>query len=918
MKVRSTLLLAIVCLLPVQRTAAQEPVRTGRIVGFVRDQASGTPIPGAQVGIAAATGGQRVTVGIDGRYTLLSVPAGPTALVVRAIGYAPKTVSGVDVPAGGVASLDITLTEQTIEVAEISVSAAVERGSVAQGLEEQRSAPNIVNSVTAEQIARSPDADAAQAVQRVSGVSVQDGRYVFVRGLGERYTTTSLNNARIPSAEPDRKVVPLDLFPASMLEAVSTSKTFTPDQPGDFSGAQVNLRTREFDRGRVLTLGLTTGYNTAATGRVLQMAPRESGDLLGLNGSVRALPAPLAAIPGSLIGTPSSDIPMLISSFRNVWNSESNTAAPNASSSFSVGGEDPVLGHLFGYLASLTYNYNTDVRRNEQRALGVADGQGGARPQNEYQGESVTASVLWGGVANLSTRLGSTTRLTFNNTYNRGGDNTAVRMAGFNEEFAHTFDVTRLQYIARSVRSNQLAGEHLLAGHHTVAWTLTSSGVTRDEPDRSDLVYEANRDTITGSVTPVQWFGAPKAGNRTFTAVSEHGLQADVSWRWAFHGLAGPAVKVGGQYRTTDRDAETRSYDIVNQSLGTASLQLPAEQIFTRADSLFMTANVLGGRYTAADKLAAGFAMLEAPLAHRLRLIAGARVEHSDVQVNTLATNGTPSVAAPVTTDVLPSVSINADLGRHQQIRLAATQTLSRPEYRELSDVCYFEMLGGLTSCGNPSLHRALIQNLDARWEWYPRGGEIVSVGLFAKHFDEPIERVLVATTGANTVGFVNTESAANYGLEVEVRKSLGMFGSAFLPFFAGVNATVMRSQINVGNANVTSLTNTSRPMVGQSPYVVNASLGYLSGTGRLAATAFYNIVGRRIVEAGTQPLPDSYEEARSVLDLSLRYNLWHEVSLKVDARNLLDTPFLTTQGAVTRLRYTAGRTMAFGFTWAP
>lgn len=895
---------------------AQETARTGRIVGYVRDQATGTPIAGAQVGIAA--GGQRVTAALDGRYTLLSVPAGPVALAIRAIGYAPKTVSGLDVPAGGVAVLDITLTSQTIELVELNVTAAVERGSVAQGLEEQRSAPNIVNAITAEQIARSPDGDAAQAVQRVSGVSVQDGKYVFVRGLGERYTTTSLNNARIPSAEPDRKVVPLDLFPSGLLEAVSTSKTFTPDQSGDFSGAQVNLRTREFDHGRVLTWSLSTGYNTAATGRSLQMAPRVSGDLFAVGGSARNLPAPLAAIPGSLSGAPSTQIPALIGSFRDVWNAERGTGAPNGGTSFSVGGEDPVLGHLFGYLASLTYSYSTDVRQGEQRALGVSDGNGGARPLNEFRGGTVTSSVLWGGIANLSTRLGSSTRLTFNNTYNRGGDNSAIRMAGFHEEFARTFDITRLQYVSRAVRSNQLAGEHLLARRHTVSWALTSSGVTRNEPDRSDLVYEASRDTTTGVVTPVQWFGAPSSGNRTFTAVSENGLQADASWRVALGGPGGPAIKVGGQYRTTDRSAETRSYDILNLSLGTASLRLPADQIFSRTDSLFLSANVLGGRYTASDQLAAGFAMVELPLSRRLRLIGGARVEHSDVRVNTIATNGSPSLAAPVTTDVLPSLAMNADLGRNHQLRLAATQTLSRPEYRELSDVCYFELLGGLTSCGNPALHRALIQNLDARWEYYPRGGEIVSVGLFAKHFDQPIERILVASTGANTVGYVNTERALNYGLEVELRKSLGMFGDAFLPFFAGINATVMQSRIRVGNANTTSLTNTSRPMVGQSPYVVNVSLGYLSGTGRLAATAFYNVVGRRIVEAGTEPLPDSYEEARSVLDLSLRYGLWRQVSLKLDAKNLLDTPFRTTQGAVTRLRYTVGRTMAFGFTWAP
>ncbi|MEK6769065.1 MAG: carboxypeptidase regulatory-like domain-containing protein, partial [Gemmatimonadota bacterium] len=181
------------------------PGATGRVVGRIIEETTGAPIPGAQVGVAA--GGAPVTSAIDGRYILLNLPAGPTAVAVRAIGYAPKTVSGVVVPPGGAAALDITLAPQAVQLGEITVAAEVERGSVAAALDEQRHSNNVVNAITAEQIARSPDSDAGQAVQRVSGVTVQDGRYVFVRGLGERYTTTSLNGSRIPSPEPERKVV---------------------------------------------------------------------------------------------------------------------------------------------------------------------------------------------------------------------------------------------------------------------------------------------------------------------------------------------------------------------------------------------------------------------------------------------------------------------------------------------------------------------------------------------------------------------------------------------------------------------------------------------------------------------------------------------------------------------------------------
>ncbi len=897
-----------------QQTPTAPPGATGRVVGRVLEESTGAPVPGAQVGVSS--GGSPTTASIDGRYVLLDVPAGPVALTVRAIGYSPKTVSGVFVPAGGVAVQDITIAAASVVLGEITVSAAAERGSVAAALAEQRDAPGIVNAVTAEQIARSPDSDAGQAVQRVSGVTVQDGRYVLVRGLGERYTTTSLNSARLPSPEPDRKVVPLDLFPSSLLEAVQTSKTFTPDQPGDFSGAQVNLRTREFFAGRVLSWSFASTVNTAATLRSLPVAPSVGSEWAGFAGRSRTLPLPIAAAPASLSGVDPAAMPGLIGSFRNVWTADQVRAAPSGSASFSVGGEDPVFGRLVGYLVSLTYAASTDARRGEQRALALADGSGGTRAENEYAGQSVTSAVLWGGILNLTTRLGSTAKLTFNNTYNRSGDNGVVRAAGFNEEFARYFDITRLSYVSRSVRSNQLAGEHLVGGRHQLTWAVTSSGVTRDEPDRSDLAYEAQVDTASGLVTPVAWWGGPRSGNRTFSALQESAWQGDVAWRWRLG--ARTAVKMGAQARTADRGADTRSYDIVNQSMSDTLRMRAPEQVFADTNDLWLVANANGGRYDATDRLWAGFGQVELPIGPRLRVLAGARLEHSDVRVDTRATDGTLSLANPVTTDLLPAVAVTWELSRTQQLRFSATQTLSRPEYREMSEVSYFEILGGVSVRGNSGLRRALIQNLDARWEFYPSGGEVVSVGLFAKHFDNPIERILVGTTGAETATFVNTDGASNYGVEIEVRRNLGFLSPALLPFTAFANATLMHSRITTGNDTISSLTNNARPMVGQSPYVVNAGIGYTSASGRFSGTALFNVTGRRITEVGVQPRPDTYEEARHLLDLALRYQVTRGFSLKLDAKNLLDAPYRTTQGAVTRHRYTVGRAFSVGIGWEP
>jgi len=917
MTVRSLRWLAAVTLAVTPSTLpAQEPqqaVRTGRIVGRILDETTGTPISGAQVGIAM--GGQSVSSGIDGRYTLLNVSPGATAIAVRAIGYAPKTVSGVDVPEGGVVAQDITLSAQGVQLNEITVEASAERGSVTRALEEQRSAPNIVNAVTAEQISRSPDSDAAQALQRVSGVTVQDGRYVLVRGLGERYTTTTLNSARLPSPEPERKIVPLDLFPSGLLEAVTTSKTFTPDQSGDFSGAQVDLRTREFDRGRVLAWSVSTGVNSAATGQSIPVGPRTGAEWLGFGASSRAIPAQLQAA-GNLSGLTTPEVQGLIGTMRNVWTAHQESGSPQASTSFTLGGEDPVFGQLVSYLGSVSYNYATEVRRDEQRALAQSDGAGGTLPYNSYGGMSGTTSVLWGGIVNLGVRLGAGSRIRFNNSYNRGGDNTATRASGFNEEFARFLDVTRLQYVERSVRTNQLIGEHLLAGRHTISWAANSAGVTRDEPDRSDLAYNARRDTTNSSVTPVDWADITRSANRTYSELSEQSWQFDGAWRWQTGGAGSLALKFGAQYRTTERNADTRSYDRTNLALTSQDLAMEPESLFAQTDKFFMVANANGGRYDASDRLVAGFALAEAPLSRRIRLIGGVRVERSNVTVNTVAPDGTVTPASPEYTDVLPSLAANIELGRDHQLRASVSQTLSRPEYREMSSVCYFEMLGGLTSCGNPALQRALIQNADLRWEWYPRASEIVSIGVFVKHFAQPIERALQPTTNVPLVNYINADGAFNYGVELEIRKNLDhLLGAWALPWSVSLNATLMQSEIDLGD-NAFAMTNENRAMMGQSPYVVNAGLGYTSATGRLSASLYYNIVGRRITEAGAGGLQDSYEQPRNIFDASLRYALSQGVAFKLDLKNLADAPYEVRQGSVTRHRYTVGRTVTAGLSW--
>lgn len=891
---------------------------TGRIIGRVVESQQGAPVAGATVELVGIA--RSGVTAVDGRYILERVPAGPVSIRARMIGFGPKVVTGVVVPDGGSVAQDIALSTEVVQLAEIEVSAESERGTVNRALEEQRNATNIVSAITSEQIAKSPDGDAGQAVQRVSGVTVQDGRYVFVRGLGERYTTTALNGARIPSPEPERRVVPLDLFPSALLEGITTSKTFTPDQPGDFSGAAVNLKTREFPERRVATFSVSAGVNTAATGKDLVRAPTEGQEWLGRAGSERELPA-AAAGAGDLRGLDQSQINDIIGSFRNAWSGRVDNGSANGGFGFTLGGEDPIFAQPVGYIGSFTYSYGQEVRADEERSLIIANGSG-FEPLNRARGSTARNTVLWGGILNLSTRLGTRHKIGLNNTYNRSADNEASRLAGENEEFNVDLDVTRLTFVQRTVRSHQLTGEHLIGDDHLVDWSFTGSRVNRYEPDRSDIAYITDLDPATGTSQPISWVGAPRSATRTFSDLDESAYEGQGNYRLFLGSSAMPAiVKIGGAYRAVDRDVDSRAFDITNRGLSPADRQAPPEQIFAGPYaqdsrlSLFVNAN--GGRYDARDRLAAGYGQVELQLSDRLRLIGGARVEHWRLDLNTLSPQGIETTTDRENTDVLPSLALNYQLREDQVVRVSASQTLSRPEYREISPVSSFEPIGGLITFGNPDLRRALIQNYDARWEWYPGPGEVLSVGVFAKRFRDPIERVFVTLTGAAANSFVNAEKANNYGVELEARKGLGFLSPPLAALTAFANATLMRSRITPGNTDISSLTSRDRPMVGQAEYVFNGGLTYGNGGG-LSATALYNMVGPRIVEAGARPFPDAYERARHVVDLSVQFPLMGGTSLKLDARNLLDEPYEIVQGGVLRSRYRAGRVFAVGAAWHP
>lgn len=894
---------------------AQTPEqRPGRVAGQVVDASTGSPVGDASVQIAGSSRG--ASTSIDGRFSITGVPEGAVSIVVRRLGFAPKTVTGVVVPGGGTVEQNVALRPAAVRLTSEVVTASAERGTVSEALDRQRTAIQIVNSVTAEQITRSPDADAAAAVSRVSGVTVQGGKFVFVRGLGERYTTMSLNGARIPSPEPEKREVPLDIFPSALLQSITTSKTFTPDQPGDFSGADVDLRTRDFPLRRVVSYSTSTGFNSAA-GAALPVAPTTGPEWIGLAGSARRLPQDVRTATESPSAT-QADINRAIRSFRDVWTPRTGGAVPSTGAAISAGGQTPLGGLRLGYVASASYTRSQEVRRDETRALAVPDSRGGTRPYDVFRGQTGSIGVLWGGLLNLSTLLGPRTRVALNNTYNRSADNTASVDAGVREDFSYPTRRSLLDFVERSVRSNQLRVEHSLGESQQLALAVTSSGVRRSEPDRTEVQYVQETDPATGQPLPYALFSFnPDGARKTFGELREDALSGRVDYTLS-------VLRLGVAARATNRRSDTYSFSILSRNVPYSVREQSPEAIFSgpyvadTANAFYILRNSAGGSYTARDRVSAAYAMLTLSPREWLKVIGGARVEHANLTVTSASVLGGTNVARLNTTDVLPSLALTFALGESHNLRVSASQTLARPEYRELSPITYRDVLAERDIFGNANLKRTLIQNYDTRWEWYPRAGEVVSAGVFAKHFTQPIEQVDVATSGASQISFVNARAANDYGVEGELRLRMDRVARPLAPLTAFTNATVIRSRIDLSGDRLSALTNRVRPMVGQAPYVVNAGATWQSSSGRASGTVLYNIVGKRIVSAGVTPLPDTYEQPRAVLDASLQIPVFARVALKLDGKNLLDSPFEVRQGTVTRNRYRLGRAFGLGLRWQP
>jgi outer membrane receptor protein involved in Fe transport len=893
-----------------QDTSDQPVQRPGAITGVVVDQKQGQPLPGANVTIKGTTTG--TTTDLNGRYRLGGLAPGTYDILFSFVGFQQKTVTGVEVTSGKATTIEVTLAEETAQLDEVVIEAEAARDSEAGMLVNRAKAAGVTNAISAETIGRSGAGSAAAAMGNVTGASVVEGKFVNVRGLQGRYVTVQLNGTTLPNADPDGNSVSLDIFPSSLIDNIVTAKTFTPDKPGTFTGGAIDITTKSFPDDFFLDVSVSTAYNSE----------------VGLDGSLLRPPGGLEEVPSiadnALVpsqpfsGTNNPDLQRRNDLLNDLTQAFATSVAPspedvlgNRSAEVAVGDRFSVLGgRSLGAIASFTYDesfsgFNGGTTARFSQGLNADR----LQPEASYTTRRGVQETLWGGLAGVSFQLTPNNELGLRVVYNRDEERIARSETGIlprdNISGDRRFQTRVARVIERTVRSAQLDGTHQLGRGDRgvrVEWKTAVSAVGRDEPDNRFFQNEFSpgaTDTtyaISGPVT-----GLP---TRYFRDLSEQDWSGEGSIRVP---IGGAAVEAGGHFRTKAREFRERlfQHDAEAANFNGNPNAYVTEKAGMREDGRFGTyvkeVPSLGGNYDASLDTGAGYLMVETPVPGlpSLEFIGGARLEYSDMSLNTLDNN---TQGAFSQLDVLPSANLVWALRQDMNLRLAYGRTIALPSFREFSPFESFNFVGDFTERGNPSLNRTSIDNLDLRWEWFPSAGELLSASVYYKAFSDPIERTfLPESVDQGIVTYRNRGSATVYGVELEGRKRLDGLASWLEHVQVGGNVTLTESQIDRTEDVLDLLErfrdnpSETRQLQGQSPFLVNLNAGYDNPETGTSVNVFFNRFGDRLQTVSANGV-DIFERARSTLDINASQRLLRGVTVSASVKNVLNSEQVVSQ----------------------
>lgn len=894
------------------------------ISGAARDD-SGQPIPGVTITVARAgeqSGGNVVVTDMAGAFNVTGLRPGSYVLEAALEGF-QQVSRTVTLVTGQTINVKLKLAPAFSQRVDV-VARAPRTGEVAI-LETRRQSAVVSDSVSAEEIRKTPDSSAAGVVERLTGVTLLSGKYVFVRGLGERYSGTTINGATLPTTETESRVVPLDLFPAKLLSSVNIVKTYTPDKPGDFGSGVVEMTTTEFPRSQTLKVTLGAGYDSSATANGFR---RYAGGLDWLGRGGQPLPA---GIPNEFIQRKSSlsntgfspeELQKFGRSLVGDWTgSRASSAPPAADFALTYGNTFDRLGVVLSAVTNHKYQTTDEV----QRYFGL-DAGGILVPNNDFALTTDREGSNSGLLGNLSLRLSDTNVLFLNSVLTRDASNENRFQTGINGASGGEIRDFRGRYQIEQVFSTRLRGEHNLPGPgigSLIEWSGAHSRATNESNLRENLYREASPGEFTLQV------GYSSSGELDYYHLADDINQGGLAYT-AFYAREGGAwsgsVKGGFDILRRTRNFGARRFAFTTPDQTQFDLTKTPEQLFT-AENIrpggFELREVTGinDAYDASHTIRAGYLMADSTFG-KLRLIGGARYENSDQSVSTFNPFDTRNPVRSINqqNDLLSSLNLVYQTSTSTNLRFGYGRTVNRPEFRELSPFAFVEVTGGRSIAGNPDLKEAKLDSYDLRWETFPDAGSVIAASTFYKKIRRPIERIIQPTSDFRT-SFINADSATLYGAEVELRRGLAIVSPALRDWSVNANYAWIKSDVVVGLQQLEATTSANRPLQGQADQSGNLALQFFRpGPGTLVRL-LGAYIGRRLSDVGAFGLPDIYEQPYTSIDAVVSQRIDHlanGLDLKLAVNNLLDRKREFIQSRYVQRSYIPGRTISISISYTP
>lgn len=870
--------------------------KKGKLAGQIVDEENGEPLIGASLIVVGSNFG--TSADIDGNYFLL-LEEGTYDVLVSYISYQSKTIKNVKIKSGKTTLLNITCRSDEVLLDEVVVEAKILKNSENGLLIAQRNSNRIFDGLSSQQISKNADSNVGSALKRVTGVSVVGGKDVFVRGLGNRYSNVQLNGAELPSTNPDKKEAPLDVFSANLVDNIVVQKTYTADQPGEFSGGSVQIETKDFPDARTLSVGMSTNYNTQSTFNSFLTYKGGKTDFIGYDNGKRGLPSSVDGIRVTETGTSEKSIKSseVISDFQNVWTPKTSTALIGQSYSVSYGNQFLMNETPVGLIASVNYGYSNSSRDEDYRNLFQPNSL-----SSDYKVSRGSANTSTNVMFNVFMKPTPTSKIGIKNVYTNKSEDQTTQLQGSYYNSDGEYKQTVLKFTQRNVYSTNAVYETFAKNFMESKFNFEGSfaKARRYEPDTRNTHYAYNESKEAFDVV------LSLRGNSHFF-LEQDDKNYNFKSTWEFKPISTLKIKTGALTFYKDREFKARKFIFdKNSNYTTERSEIPEVTlnpglVSDEGGLRFYESSQNSDSYDAEQVLFAGFLSTDFAVSKYLSFILGARVESSDQKLN--------KESALQTTDILPAVNATYKLSNEMNLRSAFSITLARPEFRELSEFFFSDFIGSRVVFGNPELKRTKISNYDLRWEFYPNAGEIIAVSGFYKRFKNPIE-IFHRGSQNSEVFFNNVPSADLYGLEFEARKE----------FFENLKITANLSLINSeidyeGEAPLQA--EQKRPMFGQSPYTVNVNASYLFSKYNTELNVAFNRFGKRVSGVGSaQQAGDEYEMPFNKLDASLSYKL-SNYRFKFAASNLLDDDVVFKQVGTVTNKYKFGTEFSVGVTYS-